>query len=296
MARSYHYFYVGDHPMHEGDFSEAPPRLLTFSKIQSGSIEETHPHLHPYLEIFYFESGEGVFVSGDRSIPLKAHDLVIANAECFHMQYSTSPDAPLVYYNFAVDRLRLPGSTPNRISTSDLEQFHLADAENPFYKAIRELLLECTEKQFGYQARIQALFTDLLVHTVRLVGTPERKREKPRSSGTELLAAVKRYIDLHYAEQLDLDLLTQISYMQKSHLLHSFKRELGISPMKYLNLVRIEHAKLLLLSTDRSISEIALEVGFGSPTYFSEMFLKVVGDSPSHYRKVVKRRSEDPAP
>lgn len=291
MARSYHYFYIGDSPQNASDFSDDPPRLLTFSKIESGPEAETHPHLHSHLEIFYFESGAGVFVSGGRKFPLKAHDLVIANAESFHMQYSTSPEAPLVYYNFAVDRLKLPGNPPNRLSSEDAACVSFASPDNPFYASIREILSECTEKQYGYHSRIRALFTDLLVRTVRLFGSVEGRAEKPRSTNAEILAEVKRYIDLHYSENLNLDLLTELSYLQKSYFLHSFKKQFGIAPMKYLNLVRMEHAKLLLLSSDRSISEIALEVGFSNPTYFSEMFLKSEGESPSHYRKRVKRQT-----
>ena len=126
---------------------------------------------------------------------------------------------------------------------------------------------------------------------VRLFPSPEVPRATfPRDLPSDPLLEAKQYIDLHYAENITLTLLSQISYLQKSHLSHAYKKHFGVAPMKYLNLVRIENAKLLLLRSKKSVSEIAREVGFGSPSYFSEVFLKLEHESPSEYRQRMQRQ------
>ena len=287
MPLSYHHFYIGDNLLSESDFSQDPPRLLVFSKVQSDLISGTEPHLHSHLEIFYFESGHGVFQCGDQRIPLKAHDLIVANARSIHMQYSDDLKDPLIYYNFAVDRLQIAGNAANAISGHDFEHFSFETADNPFYQTVQAILAEYTGKQYSYYSKINALFTDFLIETIRLFRKKETVEHPERTGNTQNLLRVKQYIDEHYAENLNLDLLTRHSFLQKSYFLHSFKKQFGISPMKYLNRVRMEHAKLLLLRSDSSITEIAREVGFNNPTYFSEMFLKTVGMSPSAYRKLI---------
>ena len=64
--------------------------------------------------------------------------------------------------------------------------------------------------------------------------------------------------------------------------------ETGITPTDYRNSVKLTNAKRLLVSTDQKISDIALECGFGSASYFSKTFLKNEGISPAEYRKLNK--------
>jgi len=73
--------------------------------------------------------------------------------------------------------------------------------------------------------------------------------------------------------------------VSENHLSRIFRRELGISPWDYLNRYRIKQAKELLTNTQDSITSVALRVGFNDPAYFSRVFRKQVGQSPSTFRK-----------
>lgn len=70
-------------------------------------------------------------------------------------------------------------------------------------------------------------------------------------------------------------------------LLPPFPPDFNISPMQYLNLVRMEQAKLLLSRTSESVTQIAVKVGFNNPVYFAEVFSKTIGVPPTIYRKTV---------
>jgi AraC-like DNA-binding protein len=73
--------------------------------------------------------------------------------------------------------------------------------------------------------------------------------------------------------------------VSKDYLSDIFRQELGLSPWDYLNRYRILHAKALLNSTNDSITNIALRVGFNDPSYFGRVFHEQVGLSPRAYKK-----------
>ena len=76
--------------------------------------------------------------------------------------------------------------------------------------------------------------------------------------------------------------------MSVHYLCHVFKAETGTTPIDYRNSVKLIRAKKLLVSTEKRVSEIAFECGFGSASYFSKMFYKNEGITPSEYRKQKK--------
>ena len=71
----------------------------------------------------------------------------------------------------------------------------------------------------------------------------------------------------------------------KSAICPSFKEKYGVTVMDYLTELRIDEAKKMLAETDMTVSEISDEIGFSDTSYFSKVFFKVVGKSPSHYRR-----------
>ena len=73
-------------------------------------------------------------------------------------------------------------------------------------------------------------------------------------------------------------------YISPSHISHLFKEETGQSPINYLIKCRIEESKNLLVTTQKSIKEIAYSVGYGNISYFNALFKKYTGMTPGTYR------------
>lgn len=94
------------------------------------------------------------------------------------------------------------------------------------------------------------------------------------------------YIIAHYGDPtLDLRALTQSAHISSSHLWRMFKKEVGISPIRFLRETRIRQGAALLESTSLRVREIAAKVGFQDPLYFSRQFGAVFRCSPLTYRK-----------
>ena len=93
------------------------------------------------------------------------------------------------------------------------------------------------------------------------------------------------YIRQNYHEPLNLNKLAEIANLSPYYYAHCFKEETGFSPMEYVTNTRLEQAKVKLIRTQKTVEEIADEIGYSSSSSFINMFVKKVGYSPKQYRK-----------
>ncbi len=106
---------------------------------------------------------------------------------------------------------------------------------------------------------------------------------------TQVKPAVE-YIEKNYAGQISLAEIARAAHLSVSRLAHLFKEQLGITIIDYLTGVRIEHAKQMLLSTNKSCTEICFEVGYNNQSYFTRTFKDIVGLTPRQFREQNNRR------
>jgi AraC-like DNA-binding protein len=96
---------------------------------------------------------------------------------------------------------------------------------------------------------------------------------------------VQIYISEHLHENLTVEKLANISNLSKDYFSRTFHEKFGIPPNKYIQYKRIERAQLLLLTTFDSLKQISEKVGLENTSYFSRIFKKATGKTPSHFRK-----------
>nr|MCU0507767.1 response regulator [Anaerolineae bacterium] len=111
----------------------------------------------------------------------------------------------------------------------------------------------------------------------------ERRRELS-SEAQRLVRQAMAYMHAHYAEPLSREEIAAHVGLSDDYLTACFHKELGLTPVAYLNRYRVQQAKQLLKNTHKSITEIALEVGFSGSSYFSRVFHRETGMSPGEYR------------
>ena len=92
-------------------------------------------------------------------------------------------------------------------------------------------------------------------------------------------------MDRAYAEPLDVPTLARIALVSEAHFIRTFRATFGETPNRYLQRRRVERAMFLLRSTDRSVTDICLDVGFTSLGTFSRVFHEIVGEPPSVHRR-----------
>ncbi len=94
-----------------------------------------------------------------------------------------------------------------------------------------------------------------------------------------------RFINDNYRTDIRLDAVAAEAGMSSSHFSRTFKKVMGLPYQEYLNRRRITKAKELLRASPRSITEIAVSLGFSDPTGFGRIFKKLTGQTPSAYRR-----------
>jgi AraC-like DNA-binding protein len=91
-------------------------------------------------------------------------------------------------------------------------------------------------------------------------------------------------MDRAFAQPLDVPALARVAHVSPAHFSRQFGTTFGETPHRYLQRRRVERAMELLRETDREVTEICLDVGWGSLGTFSRTFREIVGESPSSYR------------
>ena len=103
-------------------------------------------------------------------------------------------------------------------------------------------------------------------------------------TGTKLDAMLD-FIDANLAEPLRLEALAARASVSRAHFARRFRQLTGLSPHRYLTQRRIEKAKALLRDTRRDLADIALDVGFGNQSHFTQVFHQLTGKTPSQWRR-----------
>lgn len=100
------------------------------------------------------------------------------------------------------------------------------------------------------------------------------------------IAKTVLYIRKHLNEAIELEKLAEISCLSKDHFIRLFKKELGTTPLQYINQKKIEKAQLLLITEELAVKEIAFQLAFDDYSYFNRLFKKTTGVTPQEYRRL----------
>lgn len=125
------------------------------------------------------------------------------------------------------------------------------------------------------------------------IGFRPCKRCKPEGEkvpNEEWADQVKKFLDQNYSKPLTLEVIAEECHGSPFYLHRTFKAQVGISPIEYLNKIRMEKAKDLLRKTKKPISEIGLAVGIVNGDHFSTKFRKYASVTPLQYRKMEEKR------
>ena len=261
-------------------------RLLYVTSAKYSGDWHSTPHTHKCSELFYVIGGAGQFFIEGSVYPVSPNDLVIINPNVEHTEISLNA-TPLEYIVLGVEGLEL--SVREELE----DRYCIINFRNMREKIsffLHNMLKEIEEKAPGYETICQDLMEVLVIHLTRQTDFSTTMAPIKKSS-SHLCATVRRYIDEHFKENINLDMLAQLTHSSKYYLVHAFSAEYGISPINYMISKRIEDAKHLLKNDDYTLSVISRMLGFSSPSYFTQAFKKTVGMSPNQYRK--SSRSEN---
>lgn len=144
----------------------------------------------------------------------------------------------------------------------------------------KEVLVDKILKQGSLQNLIEYIYRELRISSQNINGYTSNK---------DPVDKIKDYINQYYYEDLNLKLLADIFSYNSSYLGKKFKKQTGEYFHSYLDLVRIDNAKLLLTKGQNKVYEISEQVGYCNIDYFHKKFKKYVGISPKEYQKLYNK-------
>jgi AraC family transcriptional regulator len=158
------------------------------------------------------------------------------------------------------------------------------------HQTLERLLTEITSNPNVHRLYAESLIIQLGTHLVRRYSQHPDPRFLPSGLMPCRLRRVIEFISTHIGQEIVLEQLAQVAGVSPSYFCQEFKRSTGFTPHYYVMQRRIELSKRLLESTERSITDISIEVGFPTLSHFSATFRKLSGLTPTHYRWKFMRR------
>jgi AraC-like DNA-binding protein len=146
-------------------------------------------------------------------------------------------------------------------------------------RAIISALTSTTSQTENFEKIIESIFHRIYIDNYIF---SQNKTEKTVSNEVKLILD---YIQNNLKNDLSLTTLSALTHHSVNGLIWKFRRELGVTPQKYIATLRISKAKELLLDSNMTISEISDECGYANLYYFSSAFKTSLGVSPSDFRK-----------
>lgn len=276
----------GAEPAQTGDLPRIEAEILYITQSYYDHDWPSVLHTHHFTELFYVLDGEGMFLVEDKKIPVRADDLVIINPNVTHTEQCDTKQR-FEYIVLGVSGLQFSNATGLHHNYS-VHNFHSNKKEVIFI--LQSILKEAQKKEENFLDVCQNLLDILLIYLMRKNESAMIADDSKKASRE--CRFIEQYIDEHFSEDISLETLSSLTYMNKYYLVHAFKNYKGVSPINYLIDKRIQEAKTLLETTNFSIAKIAQHVGFSSQSYFSQIFRKVTGETPIKYKKNFEQNNE----
>ncbi|MDO5548908.1 MAG: AraC family transcriptional regulator [Eubacteriales bacterium] len=277
-----HYFLNNDKTVFLGEHA---PRLQYFSDSRFSQTEMPRPmHRHEDLfEINYIEEGCGRHFIDGRIYLSHPGDVLIYNQGVLH-EDSAHEKNNVHMFGLGIENLHLEGLPDGCLLPADALMKIPCSLRAP---QVRRLFLgigEQVRRQKKAQPEVASMFAASILLLVRELAISQEQTEQTKEA--QLAQRISAYIDEHFSEEISLETLEWEFKVSKYHIAHLFSRQIGYSPIQYLQRRRIGEAQTRLVFTDQKVIDIAQDVGFHSSSYFTRTFTKIVGMSPVVYREI----------
>lgn len=239
-----------------------------FVGIASHDVMMVEWHSHPYWEIIYITSGSGILLANDKTINFKENMIICIPPNTSHKEYSQTGFRD-IYYIYK-DFINIWSGIPIFTDNTNMD----------FYKILMHMYLEFHKNQNNWSSIVYHLRETLYQYMVSLTSSSYKSPAVSLLENIILQNIPNAYFEIKKAME---GISKSPAYLRKL-----FKREIGNTPTEYLIEKRLDYAKVLISNTPvtlHSISSIALLSGFNDPYYFSRLFRKKTGKSPSEWRK-----------
>ena len=271
------------------------PGVVMFGRYQlSASRSGLLPHSHRNaIEICFLERGEQTYRVGGFLHRLRGNDQFFTLPGEIHDTANLPQERGILYWvilklepskRFLGLAEPMAARFKRELSRMPTRHFRAHPDSARILGEINDFLREGQKRRGGLavsrELRLQSLLLQYLTRTI------EASHRGVHGAATPLMQRLLRYIDEHLNEPVQVALLAQAARLSESRCKVRFKREVGVPPAEFWLRKKIERAIALL--KNRSVTEVAFELGFSSSQYFATVFKRYTLTNPSHFRVTSK--------
>lgn len=225
------------------------------------------------------ESGSLIYIVDGRRIPLTKGDVLYIPQG--HVR-SAICNPPHTHQMYGILFKRLRSSEGPALPMLDQEHIQHLHTRNFYYLKQRCSLL--VQHWLGRMPHYEAICAGIFTEIVGIVNREMEDRQFPVKKKA-MIATLQQYILNHYREPIRMEQLAALVDRTPNYITTTFREMTGLSPIEYLNRVRVASARELLLNTNFTIGQIAEMTGFCDQSYFNRVYKKVMGYPPSKQPK-----------
>ena len=245
-------------------------------------------HWHPYFELFYVDEGKVEYtIEGMGPVIFTQGDAGIINTNILHMTKAlekTTQEVHLFSPYFLDD---IQGIIYKRYISpfinSSIKYIKITDQK--ITDKIKDSFM-IDDREIGYEIILREYIADIYLdlYKDKIMDSKDLRHNDTK------IKEVLSYIYAHFSDDIDVDDMAMSLGISKRALYRLFKTSLDMTPTSFLNLHRIKEARRRLIETGDQITDIAIDCGFNSVSYFCKVFKDDTGISPLKFREMARYR------
>lgn len=252
-------------------------------------IETPHPEGRNDYQLLYLASGKGYFYFKGSKEPTV---VTKGNMVLFR------PKEPQVYYYYAVDKTEVYWVHFTGWKVEEyLERYELPKEENVFFTGVspdypwiyNQIIRELQLQRENYEDMIRLFLRHIFLTINRYI----KEGKQTKNDTINDIERAVHYFNENYSKPISIEQYASEHLVSVNWFIHNFKNVMKVPPMQYIVSLRIAVAKGYLENSNKNITEIANTIGYDNALYFSRLFRKYTGVTPSEYRKRSKIIAEN---
>ena len=263
-------------------------KIFAWRELREEGFVMPSPHCHTFFELFYVESGACSFFIGNNVYDLHEGDFILIPPQVFH--YTRYPYGACrrcnVFFRAGDVGERVKEALPQ--GEKFFGQIRIFQVPEAYRGQIAELIAGMAREEKICDSLsgpiLETLLQQLFLLCCRECTFLEDMPEDIHTTDREIVLAAQ-FIGQHYMDDISAADIAKAAGYSPNYLSRRFREAAGIGVHEYLMFIRLQRAALELVSTDDSVTEIALRCGFSDGNYFKDAFKKKYGVTPSKYRK-----------
>lgn len=264
-----------------------PQIMFSFKCKLNRSSKLAKTHNHEFLTINYITSGTCEYIIDTKSYLAKKGDVIILNPFFNHYKEIASNEGVNIFH-LGLNDFEIKGTKKNNLNTN-YPILTMKKYKQELYNCYHEIITVQEKKDVGWELLNKALILKFLIIIMKeLCPVNSEKIEHYFNFETydkqTVVETIITYINENYMKKVSIEQFSQSTYLSSNYISKIFKEITGDTLINYLINLRIEKAKEILEEGHFSIQEVSQKVGYEDPYYFSKLFKKKYGCSPSEYK------------